>query len=1033
MRHKYLLFSLLFSFFGCFNASAQEFITVRGKVVDATGLQVRDVSVISAKNSKIGAITNEEGLYEISVNQLDSLIFQHVSYNSQTVPVLGNNTINVTLDAITGSMEDVTVVGFGRQRKISVVGAIESINPQELRTPQANLSNSLAGRLAGIIAFQRTGAPGADGSTFYIRGISTYSGATNPLIILDGVEIASGDLNHIAPETIESVSVLKDATATAIYGSRGANGVLILTTKQGRDTDKPGINVRIQNQISAPTSIPKFVDGARYMELYNEAVRTRNGGEILYTDEHIENTRNNVNKYIFPNVNWYNELFKASTMNQEANVNIQGGGSRVGYFMSVTYNQSNGLLKDFDLNSYKNNISVKRWSFQNNINANLTPTTKVSLKLNTQLRSYHGPATGVQDVYANVMNANPVDFPIYFELDSARDRRDVRYGTKAGGRADNNYGIINPFGKMVNGYHDNFQSAILATLEGEQKLDAVTPGLKLRALASFKNWSSSSVTRSSNYNHFEVVGYSQRDDGSYDYTVGMVGQPQNLYLTTSTGTSGDRSIYFQPSLEYNRLFGAHNVSGLLLYNQTEFSVNNPSNLINSLPKRRQGYSGRVTYSYDNRYLFEGNFAYNGSENFARGHRFGFFPSVAVGYVVSNEKYFEDIARVISLFKIRASWGLAGNDQIGSNRFPYLENIALSGAAYTTGMELDYTLSGPVYQQFSNPGVTWEVGEKTNLGVDIGILNRLNLNVDIYREHRTNIFDNLSQSIPSIFGTMGVNVFANVGEVRSQGIDVAMEYTNDFNKDFSLSMRGTFTYATNKVYRNGEPLFTRYPNLSAIGYPINSLLGLEALGLFKDDDDVNSSPLQSLGSGRVQPGDIKYRDVTAGIDSLNIINNDDRIRMGFPTVPEIIYGLSTTVRYKKADFSFLLQGAARTSFFISGFHPFGGDYTRNVLQFIADDYWSEDNPNPNAAYPRLSKPDNNNNTANSSYWLRDGSFLKLRSAEIGYTHKFFRIFVSGYNLLTFSKFKLWDPEEGGGNGLKYPTQRVFNIGAQLRFN
>ena len=356
MRHKYLLFSLLFSFFGCFNTSAQEFITVRGKVVDATGLQVRDVSVISAKNSKNGAITNEEGLYEISVDQLDSLIFQHVSYNSQTVPVLGNNTINVTLDAITGSMEDVTVVGFGRQRKISVVGAIESINPQELRTPQANLSNSLAGRLAGIIAFQRTGAPGADGSTFYIRGISTYSGATNPLIILDGVEIASGDLNHIAPETIESVSVLKDATATAIYGSRGANGVLILTTKQGRDTDKPGINVRIQNQISSPTSIPKFVDGARYMELYNEAVTTRNGGEILYTDEQIENTRNNVNKYIFPNVNWYNELFKASTMNQEANVNIQGGGSRVGYFMSVTYNQSNGLLKDFDLNSYQNNI-----------------------------------------------------------------------------------------------------------------------------------------------------------------------------------------------------------------------------------------------------------------------------------------------------------------------------------------------------------------------------------------------------------------------------------------------------------------------------------------------------------------------------------------------------------------------------------------------------------------------------------------------------------------------------------------------------
>lgn len=927
-------------------------------------------------------------------------------------------------------MDEVEIVGYGKQKKVSIVGSIQSIKPTEMRIPTASITNSLAGRLAGAIAVQRTGAPGADGSTFFIRGISTYSGAANPLILLDGVKISSGDLNALSPEIIESVSVLKDATATAIYGTRGANGVLIITTKLGKDSDKPTVSVRIQDQISKPTSVPKFVSGVRYMELFNEAVRGRSPGEILYSKEKIEGTREHLNPYLFPDVNWYNELFKERTSNQEVNVNIQGGGKRVGYFMSVTANESNGLMKKFSLNSYDNNIKLKRYVFQNNINANITPTTKIALRLNTQLRYYHGPASGDQGTYANVMNVNPVDFPMFYPLDSATDRRDVKFGGRSGGAV--NDGFPNPFAEMVRGYNDNFQSMMLATLEGEQKLNFITPGLVVKGIVSFKNFSNTNVQRASGYNQFEIGSLKQRPDGSYDFDLNMVGQPQGLSLATSTGTSGDREIYLQPSIEYSRGFMAHNVSGLLLYNQTDFNVNNPDGLISSLPSRRHGYSGRVTYSYDNKYLFEANFGYNGSENFAKGHRYGFFPSVGLGYVLSNEEFFQPLRKTFNLFKIRGSWGKAGNDVIGGNRFPYLADINLGGRGFTTGREQNNDYSGPTYLQFGNPLITWEISEDINIGLDLGILNKFNLVVDIYQRHRTNIFDDLSATIPTSLGTAGTKVFGNVGEVDTKGIDISLDYSTAFSKDFNMSMRGTFTYSKNKILKNNEPAFTKYKNLSAIGAPINSLWGYMAERLFIDQAEIDRSPVQQLG-GFVAPGDIKYTNITYPIDGMNIINSDDRVRMGFPTTPEIVYGLSTSFSYKALDFSFLLQGIARTSFFVNGFHPFGSQGLRSVLTFIDDNHWSTSNPDIYAAYPRLSKVDNPNTTANSNFWLRDGSFLKLRSAEIGYTYKFGRIFLSGYNLLTFSEFKLWDPEQGGGNGLQYPTQQVFNLGVQLKFN
>ncbi|GHE23114.1 SusC/RagA family TonB-linked outer membrane protein [Sphingobacterium griseoflavum] len=1009
--------------------ASQQDVEVVGSV--SAGEQNLYGVTVSVKGRTSGSTTTDaNGRYIIVVPLHATLLFSHVGYKTVEKTLGDDHRMDVIMEK-ENNIEEVVVVGFGTQKKVSVVGALESVKPEELRIPSANLSNALAGRLAGVIAVQRSGEPGADGASFYVRGISTFSGATNPLILLDGVSITQDDFNAIAPETIESVSLLQDATATAIFGTRGANGVLIVTTKSGKNLDKPRVYVRSQSQLSRPTTIPNFVDGATYMELFNETVAGRGTGEPLYTQERIDGTRNRLDPYVFPDVNWLEEMFKPHTINNELNFNIQGGGSKVGYFLSATGNNSNGILRNFNVNSFDNNINVNRYSFQNNINADVTPTTKVALKLNAQLRDYAGPARTASSLYGDVMNVNPVDFPIMFPMTSA-DRRDVQYGGRAGGTFNN--GFRNPFGDMVNGYLDGFESTVLITIDGAQKLDFVTKGLEFKALASFKNYSQTFVRRNSGYNQFMVNDFRVNPAGQYEYELQMVGQPQNLALGTATESNGNRETYWQPSIDYNRKFGAHDVSAMILYNQTDYNNNAPTNnnLIESLPHRRQGITARTTYGYQDRYLVEFNFAYNGSENFAAGYRWGFFPSVGLGYVLSNEKFFQQLLPSVSLLKFRGTWGQVGNDLIGGARFPYLSDLNLTGTSFTTGIDQNTNYSGPTYLQFANPLMTWEHADKKNLGLDLSFLNKTHFVINFFQEDRTNIFADISTTIPGVFGTSGTRVFSNVGEVRNRGFDMSLEHGAKLGQNWNLSMRGTFTFARNTIVKNNEPAFTRYQNLSAIGHPIGTPLGYVAERLFIDQAEIDNHATQQLG-GFVAAGDIKYTNVTADIDGLAIINGDDRVRMGYPAVPEITYGLSTTLRYKKLDLSFLLQGVGRTSFMLGGFHPFGTQGIRNVLQFIADERWTPENPNVFASYPRLSKLDNPNNTQASTYWLRDASFLKLRSAEIGYSYKFVRAFASGFNLLTFSKFKLWDPEQGGGNGLGYPTQQVFNLGLQMRFN
>lgn len=998
--------------------------SISGVVTDAATGDPLIGATVQVKGTTVGTSTDLNGAFAINLpTDRRTLIFSYVGYQSQELSInRGETSLHVALQGDANALDEVVVVGYGQQKKGMLVSSVQSIAPSDLRLPSSSLSTGFAGRLAGVIAVQRNGQPGADQADFWIRGISTFGSATDPLIILDGVAIDANELNGLDPEIIESFSVLKDATATALYGSRGANGVMIVTTKSGKNLDKPIVNFRFETALSTPTSRPETVDAVTYMQMYNESVLTRGTGQIPYTQAKIDGTRAHRNQYIYPDVDWYEEMFKNLAVNENFNFNIRGGSSRVDYFMSATVRHEEGMLKNLsrDYFSYNNNYSVWRYAFQNNVNVNLTRTTKVSLKINTQLRDTHGPVKASEDIFGMIMNGNPADMPITFPDDPTVNH--IRWGGKAM--------VKNPVAEMVTGYKDEFQSVLNANLSLDQNFDFITEGLSASALISFKNYSYTQTSRSAGYNSYEIAGTGTGEDGSETYDLEIRGNEQSTTLSTSSGSEGDRKIYIQGMINYNRDFGPHNVSAMLVYNQEETAISNPGTLFASLPKRKQGLAGRLTYGYDNRYLVEANFGYNGSENFARGRRFGFFPSVAVGYVVSQEKYWERLKKVVSYFKLRGSYGLVGND--GDNtRFMYMSDLSLSGADYTTGYDGEYTLSGPVYNRFENTNITWETGRKLNVGVDLQFWNRLNLVADMFQEIRSGIFLERG-TIPAFLGTSSTKVYGNLGEVKNRGVDLSMDYTQRIGKDFFLSVKGTFTFARNTVLEQDEPDFLQYPNLSRVGHSVNSFLLYEAQRLFIDDNEVKYSPEQLLG-GTIMAGDIKYvNQPDANGEYDNVINSNDRIYAGYPEVPEIVYGFGFSAQWKGFDFSLFFQGAAHTSLVMSGFHPFGinNNVKRNVMQFVADDYWNESNPDIHAAYPRLSVEEYGNNTTASTYWLRDASFLKLKNAEIGYTYKKMRFYISGSNLLTFSRFKLWDPEQGGGSGLKYPTQRVFNIGFQM---
>ena len=598
--------------------------TIRGIVSDDSTQEPIIGATIRVNGSMTGTTSNIEGDFVLECAVGDTLTVSFVGYQDRSVLVKSGNIYAIALKESAAELGEVVVTAFGvGQKKESLVGSIQQIKPQELKVPSSSLSTAFAGRMAGVIAVQRSGEPGADGANFWIRGKSTFNGNTSALIIMDGVEISSTELNALDPEVIESFSILKDATATALYGTRGANGVMIVATKNGKNLDKPIINFRLEGAISTMTRVPNMVDGPTYMKMFNEAV-SRPGCDVSpYSQEKIDGTIAGLNPYIYPNVDWFDEIFNKSAFSERANFNIRGGSSKMDYFMSASFKHSNGHLKSLskDYFSYNNNVRNYNYDFINNLNISATRTTKISLGLNLSVADKKSPLMDVNDIFQLSMEANPVDFPVRFPANMS-DRDFVLWGDKPGGIHGQGW-YRNPVAEYVTGYKTNLRTTITANFKLAQELDMITKGLKFTGLFSFKNYSSSSTERSASYNHYYMSSY---DPSSMEYKITRIGDEQSTALTNDGSRNGDRKMYFQAILDYNRIFKeVHDLNIMFLYNQEQYDINGPTTLFSSLPQRKQGVAGRVSYSYDGRYYIEGNFGYNGSENFAKGHRFGFFP------------------------------------------------------------------------------------------------------------------------------------------------------------------------------------------------------------------------------------------------------------------------------------------------------------------------------------------------------------------------------------------------------------------------
>ena len=1006
-------------------------VLVKGQVVDKEGTPLPGVSVLKVGSTN-GMITSIDGKFALAnINEKDSIRFTYVGYNNQTIKVGSQTVINIIMLESASALEEVQVVAFQTQKKNSVIGSINAVNPTELKIAPTNLTNALAGKIAGMISYQRSGEPGQDNAEFFIRGVTSFGYANSPLILIDGLEVTTTDLARMEPDNIASFSIMKDATATALYGARGANGVILVTTKSGKK-GKASINVRVENSITSPTMTNKFLGGVEYMELYNKALRTRDPEALLYySKDKIEGTRSGLNSQIYPNVDWYNELFRSTVNNQKANMSVSGGGEVAQYYLSVSYTDEKGLLKVDKMNNFNNNIDIKRYNLRANIDVNLTKTTKAAVKFYSLIDRYNGPQNDAGSIFSMVMQANPVNFPKYYEKDeSTQFVNHVMFGNKGNG------GYPNPYAEMVKGYKDRFSSTTTAQFQLEQDLSMITKGLKLRGMASLNSYSLSEVSRG-----FTPFYYGLKEvDGETGviHSITQISEGTEYLTTSNSYKTANNTFYFEGVAQYNRLFGEkHDVGGLLVAYAREYLTDASSDVYASLPFRNMGLSGRGTYAYDERYFMELNFGYNGSEKFSKQNRYGFFPSAGLGWVVTNEKFFsEGLKRTISNLKFKATYGLVGNDAISSNRFYYLSSVNLNdaGKGHVWGEDFGNAYNGYNINNYANPDVTWEVAEKTNFGLELGLFGDANIQIDYFTENRTNIYM-WRDYIPATMGLTAA-IASNIGKAESHGIDGSVDYKVNVNKYLWITSRVNFTYATNKVIENGEPQYP-YAYMSSIGQPMNQPRGLVAERLFIDEQDVLNSPVQYNQLGSYMAGDIKYVDINED----GKIDDSDMVPIGFPTVPEIVYGFGASAGYKDFDFSFFFQGSGRSSFFIdpTSISPFVNE--RNALQIIADNHWSDENPDPNAFWPRMSVESVANNEKLSTWWLRDGSFLRLKSVEFGYSfsEKFLkkihvekvRLYASGTNLLVFSKFKLWDPEMGG-KGLGYPPQKIINIGLNFNF-
>jgi len=1045
-----------------------EKVTITGTVKDLKGIVLPSVVVADVNNPRISTQTDVNGKFILEVEVGSLIRFSYIGFVEQRITITETRVFNIVLLESNTQFDEVVVTAMGqKQRKEAIVGAVTTVKPGELKIPASNLTAAFAGKIAGVIAFQPSGQPGQDNANFFIRGVTTFGYKKDPLILIDNVEMTTSDLARLQVDDIESFSILKDASATALYGARGGNGVILVKTKEGKN-GKVQINFRLEGSSSQSVRTLQLADPITYMNLYNEALLTRGGpASKAYTPNQIRNTQATIdntpgsNPFVYPAVNWMDMLFRKRTNTQRANLNVSGGGGIARYYIAGSYSDDKGILKTDIRNNNNNNVSFKNYQLRSNINIDLTHTTEVVVRLAGNFNEYTGPMTNdpsfATDLYNIATHTSPVDFPAYYEPDAANvgvqhilfgnsvDATPLADGTVPSSSTE--VTNINPYAALLRGNRRFSESRMQAQLEINQQLGFLAKGLNFKGIFSTNRYARFESQLAYAPYFYNIKAY---DKATNQYTLNWINNKTDQareYLNYYGGASTlNTFLYMQGVLDYNyKINDNNNISAALIGYQQQQVNANASTLLTSLPYRNQGLSGRATYAYKSRYFFEFNFGYNGSERFSENHRFGFFPTGGASWIISNESFYGGLANVFERMKLRASYGLVGNDAISDRRFFYLSDVNLNGGRPATfGTNNSYSHNGVTINNYENKDVTWEVSRQLNLGLELTFLSDFRLTTEFYKNFKSNILQNRDY----ITTTMGLEsgIAANIGKVVSQGFELSLDGKHRFNNDFSISSMANFTFAKNKYTQYEEPDYAEKYRLHT-GTAINTNQGYIAERLFVDDSEAKNSPKQIFSGNGVAPmgGDIKYRD----LNNDGVIDNKDQTYLGNPTVPEIVYGFGVSSIYKNFDLNVFFQGQARVSFLIdpgrtSPFIKSPDTWlpgNTQVIQQYADNHWSEDNQNLYALYPRLGVNGAviENNRQPSSWWLRDGSFIRMKSLEVGYTiprkllDKFkirnLRVYFSGLNLITWSPFTMWDPELGG-NGFAYPLQKVYNLGINV---
>ena len=1020
------------------SALAQESIVVTGVVTDTNKEPMIGVNVSISNIPGLGAITDLNGKYSIKMPPYHKLVFTYIGFEKVEVLVKEQRTVNVTMkEASAREIDEVVITGTGAQKKLTVTGAITNVDVDVLKAnPSGSMANALAGNVPGILAMQTSGKPGSV-SEFWIRGISTFGASNSALVLVDGFERS---LDEINVEDVESFSVLKDASATAIYGSKGANGVVLITTKHGK-AGKINISAKAETFYNMLTQVPDFVDGYTYASMANEAKITRNL-EPLYKADELEIFRLGLDPDLYPNVNWIDELLRKGSWSTRATLSMNGGGNTARYYVSGSYLDQQGMYKvDKALKDYNTNANFRRWNYRMNVDIDITKSTLLKVGVSGSLQKANDSGVGSDAIWTALMGYNAIMVPKLYSNGYV-----PAYGNDNGDR-------FNPWVQAtMTGYRENWKNNIQTNVTLEQKLDFITKGLRFVGRFGYDTENNNWINRRKWPEQWKAKRF-RATDGTLDYD--RVAEERKMFQ--ESGSDGLRNEFFEAELHYSRGFKHHHLGGTLKYNQSSKikTVGLGDDLKQGIARRNQGLAGRFTYNWNYRYFIDFNFGYTGSENFAAGHRFGFFPAISGAWNIAEESLIKKHLKWMNMFKIRYSYGKVGNDNLGNTRFPYLYDIetmtkkdgdkTVDTGGYNFG---DYTFDryygGMRYSSLSSPNVTWEIATKHDLGIDFSFFNdKLSGSVDYFNEKREGIYM-LCEYLPGIVG-LESNPSANVGKVTSEGFDGHFTFRQKLGA-VGLTIRSNITYSKNEIVDRDEENNYYWYKMQK-GHRVNQARGLISLGLFKDYDDIRNSPVQDFDGYKVMPGDIKYKDVNGD----GKIDGNDQVAIGATTKPNLIYGFGIAANWKGLDVNLHFQGAGKSTYFIDGstVHMFKlGDGWGNVLSEMANsNRWiSADisgdpaTENPNAEYPRLSYGPNSNNYQQSTYWLRNGSYLRLKTVEVGYTlptqlvnkvhFNTVRIFFVGTNLLTWSAFKLWDPEMGSTDGKRYPLSKNLSLGISV---